>query len=142
MTLKTILVGLAGGVIGGALVWIGQSGSFQLHPASMSYADLAATLLSAVGVIITIFGGILGIAAIWGFNQLKGDAVNAAANAGAKEIREQIENGPLRDYIKAEIEGLVDEEIDSARMTQRIKDRVDAVAFGQPDKDQLLEEEE
>ena len=142
MSLRTISVGLLGGLIGGGIVWLGQSGNFRLYPANMSYADLAATLLAAVGVTIAIFGGVLALAALWGFNQLKKDAITAAADAGAKEIREQIENGPLRDYIKAEIERLVAEEIDSPRMTQRIKDRVDAVAFGQPEKDQELEDEE
>lgn len=142
MSLRTAAVGLLGGLLGGALIWIGQNGSFQLRPMDMSYADLAATLLSAVGVIIAIFGGVLAIGALWGFNQLKRDAVTAAADAGTREVREQIENGPLREYIRAEIERLVAEEIDSARMSQRIKDRVDAVAFGRPEKDRLLEDEE
>lgn len=108
----------------------------------MSYADLAATLLSAVGVIVAIFGGVLALAAIWGFNQLKRDAVAAAENAGSTEIREQIENGALREYIKGEIGRLTVEEINSDRMEQRIKERVDAVTFGRPDEDRLLEEDE
>jgi hypothetical protein len=107
----------------------------------MSYADLAATLLSAVGVIVAIFGGVLAIAALWGFNQLKRDAVTAAETAGSNEIREQIENGALRTYIKGEIERLTVEEINSDRMEQRIIGRVDAVAFGRPDDDRLLEDD-
>lgn len=142
MSLRSAVIGLLGAIVGGVIVWIGQAGSFHLQPVGMSYADLAATLLSAVGVIVAIFGGVLALAAIWGFNQLKRDAVAAAENAGSTEIREQIENGALREYIKGEIGRLTVEEINSDRMEQRIKERVDAVTFGRPDEDRLLEEDE
>lgn len=141
MSLRSAVTGMIGGITGGALVWVAQAGSFRLYPAGMSYADLAATLLSAVGVIVAIFGGVLAIAALWGFNQLKRDAVTAAETAGSNEIREQIENGALRTYIKGEIERLTVEEINSDRMEQRIIGRVDAVAFGRPDDDRLLEDD-
>ena len=95
-----------------------------------------------MGVIVAIFGGVLALAALWGFNQLKRDAITAAENAGSTEIREQIENGAIRDYIKGEIERLTAEEVNSERMDQRIKQRVDAVTFGRPDDDRLLEEDE
>lgn len=142
MSLRSAGIGFLGAVIGGAIVWIGQAGSFTLRPVGMSYADLAATLLSAVGVIVAIFGGVLALAALWGFNQLKRDAIAAAENAGSTEIREQIENGAIRDYIRGEIERLTAEEVNSERMDQRIKERVDAVTFGRPDDDRLLEEDE
>ncbi len=127
--------------MGGVIVWTGQTGHFQLVPGSMSYADLSAILLSAVGVIVAIFGGVLALLALWGFNQLKRDAISAAENAGSAEIREQIENGAIRDYIRGEVERLSDEEFNSERMDQRINRRVDAVAFGRPDADRLLEED-
>lgn len=141
MWLRSAGVGLLGAIVGGGIVWIGQSGSFQLRPVGMTYPDLAVILLTAVAVIVAIFGGMLALVAIWGFNQLKRDAVSAAETAGSAEIREQIENGALRDYIKAEIERLTIEEINSERMDHRIKGRVDAVAFGRPDDDRLLEDE-
>lgn len=142
MSLRSAGIGFLGAVVGGAVVWIGQAGNFHLRPVGMSYADLAATLLSAVGVIVAIFGGVLALAALWGFNQLKRDAVAAAEIAGSDEIREQIENGALRDYIRGEIERLTVDEVNSDRMEQRIKQRVDAVTFGRPDEDRLLEENE
>lgn len=141
MLIRTAAVAGAGAIIGGAAVWIGQSGTFHLAPVGMSYADLAATLLAAVGTIVAIFGGVLAIAALWGFQQLKKDAVSAAGAAGESHVKEQIENGNIRDYIKGEIERLADEEFRSDRMDQRIKRRVDAVAFGRPDEDRLLEDE-
>lgn len=142
MTGRTTIAGFFGAVVGGAIVWIGQAGSFSLRPVGMSYAELAATLLTAVGVIVAIFGGVLALAALWGFNQLKRDAITAAEAAGSVEIREQIENGTIRDYIRGEIERLTIEEVNSERMDQRIKQRVDAVTFGRPDDDRLLEEDE
>lgn len=141
MSIRTVAIAWAGAVAGGATVWIGQSGSFQLKPVGMSYADLAAILLTAVGTIVAIFGGVLALAALWGFKQLKRDAVEAAEAAGATEIKEQIENGTIRDYIKGEIERLADEEFKSARMDERINRRVDAVTFGRPEEDKLLEDE-
>jgi len=105
----------------------------------MSYSDLAAVLLAAVGVIVAIFGGVLALAAIWGFTQLKRDAVTAAEVAGASEIKQQINNGSIRDQILAEINRLTDAEFKSPRMDQRIQSRVDAVTFGRADADRLLE---
>lgn len=140
MAFRYMGVAFLGATIGGGVVWLGQTGSFHLRPVEMSYADLAATLLTAVGVIVAIFGGVLALAAIWGFNQLKRDAISAAENVGLKEVREQIENGTLRDYIKVEIGRLTDEEFKSDRMDKRINQRVDAVAFGRPSDDKLLDD--
>lgn len=142
MSLRSAGIGVGGGLVGGAIVWLGQTGEFHLTPSGMTYADLAAVLLSAVGVLVAIFGGILALAAFWGFNQLKRDAISAAEKAGAGEIREQIENGTVRDYIQGEVGRLADEEFNSQRMDQRIKRRVDAVTFGRVDADRELEEGE
>lgn len=140
MAFRYVCVAFLGAITGGAVVWLGQTGSFRLRPVDMSYADLAATLLTAVGVIVAIFGGVLALAAIWGFSQLKQDAIRAAESAGHKEVREQIENGSVRDYIKGEVERLADEEFKSERMDKRINQRVDAVAFGRPAEDKLLDD--
>lgn len=142
MSLRSAGIGFMGAVVGGIVVWIGQAGNFSLRPVGMTYAELAATLLSAVGVIVAIFGGVFALAALWGFNQLKRDAIAAAEQAGSSEIREQIENGILKNYISGEIERLTAEELHSGRMDERINQRVDAVAFGRPNDDRLLEEEE
>src|SRR4051812_35790771 len=110
MSIRSLCLCFSGAVIGGATVWLAQTGSFRLRPVGMSFADLAAILLTGVGVIVAIFAGVLALAALWGFNQLKRDAVRAAEIAGSKEIKEQIENGTIRDYIKGEIERLTDQE--------------------------------
>ncbi|MBF0857633.1 hypothetical protein HKD24_00175 [Gluconobacter sp. LMG 31484] len=95
----------------------------------MSYADLSAVLLSAVGVIVAIFGGVLAVAAFWGFNQVKQDAIQAAEKAGMREMKEQIESGSIKGDIMQEISKLTEKEFRSDRMEQRIKQVVDAVSF-------------
>lgn len=129
MWIRKLGYALLGGLIGGALVWIAQSGTFTLTPGHFEYADLAAILLTAVAVIVAIFGGVLALAAIWGFKQLKEDAMNVAEQAGANEIKEQIENGNIREYLIAEIGRLTEAEFNSARMDRRINERVDAITF-------------
>ncbi len=64
------------------MIWIWQGGDFNLRPHEISYMDLAAVLLTAVAVIVAIFAGVLALAAVWGFNQLKRDAIQAVNRPG------------------------------------------------------------
>lgn len=166
MLFRSAWIGFLGAIVGGTIVWVGQTGSFNLQPGGMSYSDLAATLLAAAGLLVAIIGVALALAAFWGFRQLKKDAIRAAQAAGvveikdqitkgdirdsiisaahaagSAEIKDQITSGDIRDFIKREIERLTDEEFSSPRMNERINRRVDAVAFGRPDKDSLLDDE-
>lgn len=52
-----------------------------------------------------------------------------AEQAGADEIKEQIENGKIRDYLMEEIGRLTEEEFNSARMDRRINRRIDAITY-------------
>lgn len=135
----TLIAGLSA-IIGGLLASYAQTRHLNVSPLNMSYPDLAAVLLSAVGVIVAIFGGILAILAFWGFEQMKRDAVRGATEAALNELKEQIENGPTRDYILAEIERLIVDEFKSRRMDQRIQERVDKIAMGGSE-DRLLDDE-
>ena len=136
------LAAIAGTLFGGGVVWVTQAVELRVHALNISYFDLAAVLLTAVAVIVTIFGGVLALAAIWGFQQLKRDAIAAAVSAGSHEVKGQIDQGALKDYIKEQIAALTEEEFSSTRMEDRIKHRVDAVTFGRPDEDRLLNDEE
>jgi Tfp pilus assembly protein PilE len=106
----------------------------------MSYADLAATLLAAVGVIVAIFGGILALTALWGFNQMKQEAVRSATAAALSETKEQIENGTIRRYILEEVEARITEIVASSDFDRRVRARVDQIVLGNPD-DRFLEDE-
>ena len=133
------LAAAASGIFGALIGSYAQSGRIFVVPAGISYPDLAAILLGAVGVIVAIFGGVLAIAAFWGFAQMKQEAVRGATDAALSELKEQIENGQLRVYILEEIERLTDAEFNSGRMDRRIQERVDMIAMGNPE-DRLLDD--
>ena len=142
--MKTTVVAGGSAVASSLATSYAQTGRLYVAPANISYPDLAAVLLSAVGVIVAIFGGILAILAFWGFEQMKRDAVRGATQASLDELKEQIENGPTRDYILAEIERLIVDEFKSRRMDQRIQERVDKIAMGGAEDrfDEEVEEDE
>lgn len=127
-----------GAIIGAAVVLFLKSGT--LRP-TMPYADLAATLLAAVGVIVAIFGGVLAIAALWGFQQMKLEAVRSATAAALDETKEQIENGTIRSYILEEVEERITEIVASPDFDRRVRTRVDQIVLGNPE-DRLLDEED
>ena len=111
------------------LSWLGD-----LTPNGVSFVELAAVLLTASGVIVTCLGVAFALAAFWGFDELKRSAVRSAETAAVEEVKEQIENGSIRDYI----ERAVTEEIESDRMEKRINRRVDEVIYGNPEIDDEL----
>ena len=114
------------------LSWLGD-----LTPNGVEYTDLAAVLLTAAGVIVTSLGVAFGLAAFWGFGEVRRSAVASAEVAAINEAKEQIENGALRDYIR---QAVIDE-IESPEMDVRIGRRVDEVSMGNPDKDGELDME-
>jgi hypothetical protein len=103
---------LLGGVVGSALVLFLQAAELRIV-ATMDYEDLAAVLLSAVGVIVAVFGAGLAILAFWGFSQLRKEAIKASVSAARSQVDE-----------------LIREEIASAEMERRIRNRVDEIVLG------------
>ena len=146
---RRIIVPLSSAAIGAIAASYAQSGKLFLIPAG-SYQDLAAIMLGAVGVIVTIFGVVLAIAAFWGFEQMKKEAIRtacvqavpAATNAALEHLKEQVGNGDIRDFILSEVERLMNEELNSARMAKRIEVRVDQIVLGNDEEDRLLDKEE
>lgn len=134
---KIVLVAGTSAIIGALVSSYAQNGYLNVVPTTISYPDLAAILLSAVGVIVAIFGGVLAIAAFWGFEQMKREAVRGATQAALGELKEQIENGTTKDYILDEIKRLTDAEFESRRMDRKIQERIDIMAMGRTE-DRLL----
>jgi hypothetical protein len=132
---SAVIFAFIGAIIGAAVVLFLKSGTLR---ANMSYADLAATLLAAVGVIVAIFGGVLAIAAFWGFQQMKKEAVGIATAAALTETKEQIENGVIRTYILDEVAARIAEIVASPDFDRRVQARVDQIVLGNPE-DRLLE---
>ncbi|TCP97390.1 hypothetical protein C8J46_10612 [Sphingomonas sp. PP-F2F-A104-K0414] len=134
-----VLASFLGAILGAAFIAFLSTGGIKAD--GMTYADLAAILLSAVGVIVAIFGGVLAIAAFWGFEQMKLEAVRSATNASLAETREQIENGSIRRYILEEVETRISEIVASPDFDRRVRARVDQIVLGKPD-DRLLDDDD
>jgi hypothetical protein len=138
---QRVIVPLSSAAIGAIAVSYAQSGKLFLVPAG-SYQDLAAIMLGAVGVIVTIFGVVLAIAAFWGFAQMKQEAVRTATEASLEHLKEQVGDGDIRDYILSEVERLMNDELNSQRMAKRIEARVDQIVLGNDEEDRVLEYKE
>jgi hypothetical protein len=135
-TLSGWILPLTLGAIAGAfsaivmLSWLGD-----LTPNGVSYSDLAAVLLTASGLIVTCRGVAFALAAFGGCGELRRSSIAAAEVAAVAEIKEQIENGKVRDYIEDALES----EILSPRMERRILSRVDEIVMGNPRRDAELD---
>lgn len=136
--LSLVFAALLGSIVGGAFIAFLSTG--EIKAAGITYPDLAAILLSAVGVIVAIFGGVLAIAAFWGFQQMKQEAVRTATEASLIETKEQIENGSIRRYILEEVEARVAAIVASPDFERRVEARVDQIVLGNPE-DLILNEE-
>jgi hypothetical protein len=86
----------AGGIIGGAVVWLMQRGSFSLSPAGMTFEQLAALLLAFASFLVTVLGVGVAVLALWGYAQFKGLVDEAAQKAAVKKVDEELKEGELR----------------------------------------------
>ncbi|QBB71015.1 hypothetical protein ELE36_12015 [Pseudolysobacter antarcticus] len=98
---------IGAGAFGGIVVWVGQGRSLQISPMSVSYPDLIAVLLTAVALIVAIFGVVMAILAIFGYRHFKG-VVERASKTSAEEV------------VTKTAKELVVEEINSEKVKQLI----------------------
>ena len=121
--MKTIVVAAISGVAGGALVWLFQAGSLNLTPLGMQYADLAAVMLGAVAVLLTILGVFLAIFAIWGYSQFRSIVEGAAVRHASQSIRE----GELKDLVEERAVAFMTTSFETGRLRRLLEDRVDQI---------------
>lgn len=114
-----------GSVVGGATVFFLQSNELRLIPATMTFEQFAGILLTAVAVIVAVFGAGLAILAFWGFAQIKKESVKAAVSVASGKVDE-----------------IIRQEIASPEMEQRIMNRVDEILLGNQRDRELDEGEE
>lgn len=84
--------------------------SWRLHSElDVTYQDLAATLLSAVSVLVTILGVIIAIITFVGYRQIK----FAATRKAEEHVKDSIQNsaGELHKLVKKEVHELVRKEV-------------------------------
>lgn len=125
---KVALIGVASGVIGALAVLAGQGFELHVTPVGMTYADLAATALSAVAVLTTVVGLFIAGLAIWGFTALRGMAKSAAKAHVSAQLRE----GELRTHLEKVVTEFLAGEFKDGKLRRLLEDRVDAIMFSGP----------
>jgi asparagine N-glycosylation enzyme membrane subunit Stt3 len=136
-----------GAIVGAALVLFLSKGTILSD--NISYIDLAAVLLVAVTVLLTVFGLIIAIAAIYGYHAFMKTSV-AAATAAAKVEANSAAVKHVTEYISSNLpETLFIDQAKAAaatvltreRLDELISRRVDALLSGNDRDDQLDAEE-
>ena len=122
---KTALIGFAGGLVGAALIFVGQGFELHIRPVGLSYADLAATILSGVAVLTTILGIFLAVLALYGYTALKSSAQKAAK----QHVGAQLEQGELRTHLGTIVTEFLLKEFADGNLRKLVEARVDAVIY-------------
>lgn len=125
---KVAIVGVASGAIGALLVLAGQGFELHVTPVGMSYADLAATALSAVAVLTTVVGLFIAALAVWGFTALRGMAKSAAK----AHVSAQLKGGELRTHLERVVTEFLSGEFKDGKLRELLESRVDAIMFSGP----------
>lgn len=110
-------------------MWLLQTGSLRLSPAGMQYADLAAVMLGAVAVLLTILGVFLAIFAIWGYSQFRSIVEGAAVRHASNSIRE----GELKDLVEESSVEFMRSSFENGRLRRILEDRVDQIILRGPE---------
>ena len=123
--LSVAATALVGGLVGATTIWFLKTHSVVLVSGGMSYADLSATLLSAVAVLMTILGVFVALLAVWGYSQFK-----AFASAAATEhVDTQLKEGVLRGHVEAVVKEYLESEFKAGSLRKMVEERIDYVIF-------------
>ncbi|WP_119254561.1 hypothetical protein [Shinella zoogloeoides] len=115
-------VGVLAGLIFAICVLVGfHLGPEDLQSVTMSYADLAAIMLGAVSVIVTVLGVGIAVLALWGYAQFK----QSAAKAAHDHVDDELKAGVLRDQISHLIVAEVTKQMDDGKLRKIMEERVD-----------------
>jgi hypothetical protein len=109
---------IAAGAVGGALIGVGQGRSLQIKPMSISYPDLIAVLLTAVALIVAIFGVVMAVLAIFGYKHFKGvvekasktSAEEAVTKAAKEMVMDEVNSKEVKQLIMLEVGKMIDSE--------------------------------
>jgi hypothetical protein len=136
-----LMRGLIGGAIGaGSLLLVALIARWtwpnELRSNHMSYPELAAIILTGVGVLVALLGAIVAVFAVWGFGEFKRIAKRTAKG----HVKQDIKNGKLREFIESSVTEFLEREFsDEGRMRTILEERVwgtqmiERTALGDPD---------
>jgi hypothetical protein len=119
-----VLWALLGAVIGGFVVAFVTGSHLKVLPDDgVTYNDLAAVLLTAVGVLLTVFALAAGVAALWGYREFSGKMKDVAT-----EVAEDVSRATIAEVAETEFAARREEaskEIAGHKM--RFQEETDAV---------------
>jgi hypothetical protein len=119
--LPYFLLGLLSGVVLSVCALVGlKIRPEQLSEIGMSYADLAAILLGAVAIIVTVLGVVMAILAFWGYSQFR----KSSKTAAVQFVKSELEKGKIRTEISEIIVAEVIKQLDDGRLNKIIEDAV------------------
>lgn len=102
-------------MFGSLLLLLDVQGAALIRPGAWEYKDLIAILLSVVSLIVTFIGFIVALAAIWGFQTLRGIAEQMAVETSKSGSDNYLSSEQFADRINAAI---------TAAMESRARDAV------------------
>lgn len=107
-----LVVALLAGSMGGLTVWIFQGHSLEIVPDEVSYTELAAVLLTAVSVLVAVFGVVVALLAVWGYRNFRRVAKSAAEiiarEVASAEVVKEMREGAAGSVIDEKIFGALD----------------------------------
>jgi hypothetical protein len=131
----SLIGGLIGSVAFGAVgVAIYHSWPGSLKSDDMHYQDLAAVLLAAVAVIVTVFGVMMAVLAIWGYTTFRGIAKKAARKSAQDYVKRDVESGTIGKIVEALAIDSVNRYMDAAmgdqgKLRLMLESRLDRALF-------------
>jgi hypothetical protein len=126
---KALSLGVSGGLIGAGAMWLWQNGRLRLAPLGMTYAELAATLLGAVSVLLAILGLFLAAIAILGFAQFRGLVRKSATATARDHINERLDGGDLQAHFEKMATRFLEAQFKAGTLRNLVEARVDHVIF-------------
>lgn len=141
------LWGMLGAIVGAAFISFLTTGGVKAN--NISYFDLAAVMLAAVTLVLTVLGLAIAVAAIYGYRAFM-DTSSETATRVAREEAILIATDVVKDYIAnsaeqlliAQAEAVALRVISPQRLQQLIREQVDAVLLGSEADDELDKDEE
>ncbi len=114
---------LIGGLVARGIVWFLRNGVITIKhlPIEMTYSDLAATMLAAASLLVTILGIFVAILAFVGYTQFRGMVLKATTTQISKEL-------PIQ--ISKELPVAMRNEFSSKSIKDLVHNRVDALLYG------------
>lgn len=98
-------------ILGAAFMWLFQGHSLRVVPASMSYSDFVAVLLTAISTLVAVIGVAFAIFAIWGWAQFRKGVEAKITEITPAFLAKELQDGGARqlldnlvvDFFRAEL---------------------------------------